>query len=90
MKVRKRPVVVDAIRWDGREETIDAIVEMAPDESVSLIGKALSIKTLEGTMTASLGDWVIRGVNGELYPCKPDIFEKTYEIVPPKSGEADT
>jgi len=39
----------------------------------------LRIRTLEGTMVCNLGDWIIRGVNGELYPCKPDIFEKTYE-----------
>ena len=42
---------------------------------------SISIPTLEGVMTASEGDWVIRGVNGEFYPCKPDIFEKTYEPV---------
>ena len=41
----------------------------------------LRIGTLEGTMTAQLGDYIIRGVNGEFYPCKPDIFEKTYEEV---------
>jgi len=39
-----------------------------------------AIPTLEGTMVASAGDWIIRGVNGELYPCKPDVFEKTYEL----------
>lgn len=44
-------------------------------------GTVVKIRTLEGIMTASKGDYIIRGVNGELYPCKPDIFEKTYEKV---------
>lgn len=46
--------------------------------------KEIDIKTLEGTMHANVGDWIITGVNGEQYPCKPDIFEKTYEPVIPK------
>lgn len=46
--------------------------------------KEMDIKTLEGTMHANVGDWIITGVNGEQYPCKPDIFEKTYEPVIPK------
>jgi hypothetical protein len=41
----------------------------------------MKIKTLEGVMTANIGDWIIQGVNGEIYPCKPDIFEKTYELL---------
>ena len=45
-----------------------------------VIDNGIKIKTLEGEMTASLGDWIIKGVNGEFYPCKPDIFEKTYEL----------
>lgn len=43
--------------------------------------RKIYIETLEGTMEARPGDWIIRGVNGELYPCKPDVFEKTYEII---------
>lgn len=43
--------------------------------------KELWIKTLEGTMHADIGDWIITGVNGEMYPCKPDVFSKTYELV---------
>lgn len=43
--------------------------------------KELIIKTLEGDMKASIGDWIITGINGEEYPCKPDIFEKTYELL---------
>ena len=44
-------------------------------------GSAIEIPTLEGTMTATVGDWIIKGVAGEFYPCKPDIFEKTYESI---------
>jgi hypothetical protein len=47
----------------------------------------MDIETLEGTMHANIGDWIITGVNGEQYPCKPDIFEKTYEPVKPWSAE---
>ena len=47
--------------------------------------KILKIKTLEGEMTANVGDWIIKGVAGELYPCKPDIFEKTYEFMTEKT-----
>lgn len=43
--------------------------------------RPMQIKTLEGTMTAEIGDWIIEGINGEFYPCKPDIFEKTYEEI---------
>ena len=46
--------------------------------------KEMDIKTLEGTMHANVGDWIITGVNGEQYPCKPDIFEKTYEPIIPR------
>lgn len=49
------------------------------DYEVDCIQNGYKIRTLEGEMTASLGDWIIKGVNGEFYPCKPDIFEKTYE-----------
>ena len=51
------------------------------DYADSLIRSGFDIKTLEGTMKARPGDWIIKGVNGEFYPCKPDIFEKTYEPI---------
>lgn len=75
---RKKPVVIEAVQYDGSFPLpfLDGAEQVykAPD------GK-LAIDTLEGTMTADLGDWIIRGVKGELYPCKPDIFEATYEAV---------
>lgn len=86
-KFRKKPVVIEAVQWkDGGLKggatrwMVDAInAEPGKPGSVMRIGNEVQIYTLEGTMTASDGDWIIRGVNGELYPCKPDIFEKTYE-----------
>jgi hypothetical protein len=55
--------------------------ERFEDYKSMVVKKGMSIKTLEGTMTAKPGDYIIKGVNGEFYPCKPDIFEKTYEPV---------
>lgn len=61
------------------------------DRSVSVtgLGQYLEVETLEGTMTADLGDWIIRGVQGELYPCKPDIFAATYEPADAADPKAD-
>jgi hypothetical protein len=84
-KWRKRPVVVDAWRWTGRpprEELPEWLLNWQHDGASVLwdtFTGHMSIPTLEGLMTAHPGDWIIRGVNGELYPCKPDIFAKTYE-----------
>ena len=75
-KFRKKPVTISAIQWYGANATtiLDWIGEDAYQE-----GSSLFIQTLEGVHEASLGDWIIQGVNGEFYPCKPDIFDKTYE-----------
>ena len=76
-KFRKKPIVIDAWRWMG-----DAFGFIAPADAPFVIDAAtskLEIRTLEGTMTADVGDWVIRGIKGEYYPCKPDIFAATYE-----------
>jgi hypothetical protein len=85
MKFRKKPVVIEAFQVhpdDGntRELPPHWLVNAIVDGSVftSECG-GLYIKTLEGTMRAEVGDWVIQGVKGELYPCKPDIFAATYE-----------
>ena len=79
MKYRKRPVVIEATQFDGTIESVESL--MIPEVSQDLGSKTLQIPTLEGVMTASPGDFIIKGVNGEFYPCKPDIFEKTYEKV---------
>ena len=89
MKFRKKPVVIEAIQLVvdlvGWEPNIAEILDFIG--SAYLSGKwvgedfEVEIRTLEGVMTASLGDWIIRGVAGEVYPCKPKIFEQTYEPV---------
>lgn len=86
-KYRKKPIVVEAVLWTGANW--DAIVFFCgkavrgDQETLERDGTRMPIfiDTLEGRMRAEIGDWIIRGVNGEFYPCKPDIFEKTYEVV---------
>ena len=81
-KYRKKPVVIEAVQWDGTNG--DLIKEWGKGFrkiEYDLKPAILRIYTLEGVMEASLGDWVIKGIKGELYPCKPDIFEATYEKV---------
>ena len=84
MKFRKKPVVIEAIHWNGtnREEIHDFIDGFSGNSGAD----GILIRTLEGDHIASVGDWVIRGVAGEFYPCKPDIFHATYE---PVLGEAN-
>lgn len=91
MKYRKKPVVIEAVQWTGSnlEEikqfvTKNLIYDI--DDAAWKVGMGIpvvtvKIKTLEGEMLASVGDYIIKGVDGEFYPCKPDIFEKTYEEV---------
>ena len=76
-KFRKKPVMIEAIQWTGNnlEEIKDFM------RYYEYAKKNLIIHTLEGKMIAQVNDWIIRGVQGEYYPCKPDIFEKTYEPV---------
>ena len=84
---RKRPLEVQAIRWTG--DNIDEVRSWAGAEFVfgpCVIDNDLLIDTLEGQMRADVGDWIIRGVKGEFYPCKPDIFAATYDLV---SGSRD-
>lgn len=80
-KFRKKPVVIEAVQWDGKLTTIEPILGRSETECVEqdLGDPGLLIRTLEGVMRAEVGDWVICGVKGELYPCKPDIFAVTYE-----------
>jgi hypothetical protein len=81
MKYRKKPVVIDAERfypldwvYGHKVRGVDRM-EMDGHQPYGVV------KTLEGEMRAEHGDWIIRGVAGEFYPCKPDIFEATYELV---------
>jgi hypothetical protein len=82
-KYRKKPIVIEAMRFtEENKNRVFNWVTGAAFADFDEEGKpVLIIFTLEGDMRASLGDWVIKGVNGEFYPCKPDIFEKTYEAV---------
>jgi hypothetical protein len=79
MKFRKKPVVIDAWKWTGK--MWNHVIEELPPGAYLGTDESLLIPTLEGVMTASAGDWIIKGVKGEFYPCKPDIFEATYEKV---------
>ena len=81
-KFRKKPVVIEAIQWRGfRTDLPFGRFMDGSYRAYRYDGDALLIETLEGTMRAEVGDWIIRGVHGELYPCKPDIFAVTYEEV---------
>lgn len=79
-RFRKKPVEIEAIQWTG--DNLKELEIFTDDEVCPLAEKRLLITTLEGEMKASLNDWIIKGVQGEFYPCKPDIFEATYEHVP--------
>jgi hypothetical protein len=90
MKFRKKPVVVEAVQWNGNNlREIIAFTGLNTSASTLtwetyeqlVLNHGLKIFTLEGPMMALIGDWIIKGVSGEFYPCKPDIFEKTYEAV---------
>ena len=81
-KYRKKPVIVEAVQYDGTRESLLKIAQLQQAPSwLKVDGDDLLIPTLEGVMRAKVGDYVIKGVKGELYPCKPDIFEQTYEPV---------
>lgn len=81
-KYRKKPVVIEAEQFtDFNKDIAYNFVTCNCVAAHDAEGKPiLRIQTLEGIMTACLGDWIIKGVNNEFYPCKPDIFEKTYEL----------
>lgn len=81
-KYQKKPIVIEAIQFEDTTETITKISDFMGDNfSIDYANKdnpVLKINTLEGTMIANVGDYIIRGIKGEFYPCKPDIFNETY------------
>lgn len=79
MNYRKRPVVIQAERYDGTAESVEKIKMLGAERKILIFPDHLDILTLEGVHRADVGDFIVKGVAGELYPCKPDIFEKTYE-----------
>lgn len=96
-RYRKKPVEIEAVQWDGTADGATRIIDWIlssgatatytcsnPDRCSETHGDtphSISIRTLEGDMRADLRDWIIKGVQGEFYPCKPDIFAATYEAV---------
>lgn len=89
MKFRKKPVVIEAKQFTTNNEVgspqMDSVVNWVNQGRDTAgawhNGTDIFIVTLEGEMRATVGDWIIKGVKGEFYPCKPDIFEATYEAV---------
>ena len=85
MKYRKNPIVVEAKQYLNDAESYNILhwvnegQHKNKKEHAAWINGVMIIPTLEGDHTANVGDWIIEGVNGEFYPCKPDIFKKTYE-----------
>ena len=93
LKYQKKPVIVEVLRYLGNDN-IDEVIEFVGEENfksawrwgsasplLNPIDMCHAIRTLEGDMILSVGDMIIKGVDGEFYPCKPGIFEKTYGIV---------
>ena len=82
---RKKPVVISAIQWDGSMAQAMVTIDEFTNSKALLLGEEgsylLEIATLKGDMIANPGDYIIKGVLGEFYPCKPDIFDQTYEEV---------
>ena len=81
LKFKKKPVVVEAEQWLGTKQSWDRIMQLADIkwEPGEIGANTFFIETLEGRMKVSKNDWVIKGIKGEVYPCKPDIFDLTYE-----------
>ena len=101
-KYRKKPVVIEAMQWDGKNHrgmwdflTGKTNEAMTCEENTFVIDHdrgpgGLVIKTLEGCLFASIGDYIIKGVRGEFYPCKPDVFEQTYIEEPEAELDSQT
>lgn len=90
LKFRKKPVIIEAVQWKGNnfDEVMNFMqcfhgnkLNYENEEENAYKSGLLTIKTLEGNMIASKNDWIIKGVKGEFYPCKPSIFKATYEPV---------
>lgn len=80
-KYRKKPIIVEAVIWTGNN--IDEVKELAKSavENIIFVDNNLYIETLEGNIKVSIGDYIIKSIKEEFYPCKPDIFKETYETV---------
>jgi len=85
-KYRKKPIIIEAIEWDERSETFENLCNKGMNYMSYSGGsinfphiKNLRIETPQGTLNVNNGDFIIKGIKGEFYPCKPDIFQKTYD-----------
>ena len=87
-KFVKKPVVIEAIQYNG--ENIEAIEDFVGKKLSTVMSSDVDVKliipTLEGDMKASKGDYIIKGIKGEFYPCKPDVFKSTYNVVEDNNG----
>lgn len=83
MKYRKKPVVIEAIQYtgDNYNEVCEFVGKELRTPLIQYEPGELIIETLEGNMIASVNDYIIKGIHGEFYPCKPDIFDKSYESI---------
>ena len=77
MRYKTKPCEIEAVQWTG--ENLTDILRFANTQNIDITSGVLIIKTLEGDMVASTGDYIIRGLRGEYYPCKPDVFHTKYE-----------
>lgn len=77
----KKPVKIEAMQWTGDNLTAVLAFSSSCFSYEKNSKPILAVATLEGTMTASVGDYIIKGIQGEFYPCKPDVFELTYDLV---------
>ena len=85
-KYVKRPVIIEAVQWTGKN--VEEIARFLNKDKFAILkpigklpGYKIAINTLEGVHNVSIGDYIVKGIKGEFYPCKPDIFEQTYERV---------
>jgi hypothetical protein len=83
-KFKRKPVVIEAELYDGTATSVERIMDMGGTRGINNSPEGLYIVTFEGIIKADKGDWVIKGVSGERYPCKPDTFEMMYERVDDK------
>jgi len=81
MKYRKKPVIIEAVQFDGTDKSVDWLLHQLINNEIGRSCNKLYIKTLEGVMEASIGDFIIQGVNGEVYPCRSREFALYYEPI---------
>lgn len=78
-RYKTKPCVIEAIQYDG--SNVEEISKFIGKYFEAMICESIYIRTLEGIMKASIGDYIIKGLRGEFYPCKPDVFKRKYEVI---------